>query len=44
MSERIENMRTAIETMHKCKAIHEQSYGTQRVMHVNQTVGLLCTI
>jgi hypothetical protein len=25
MSERIENLRTAIETMHKCKAVHEQS-------------------
>lgn len=25
MSERIENIRTAIETMHKCKAMHERS-------------------
>ena len=25
MSERIENLRTAIETMHQCKAVHEQS-------------------
>jgi hypothetical protein len=25
MSERIENLRTAIETMHKCKATHERS-------------------
>jgi hypothetical protein len=25
MSERIENLRTAIETMHKCKATHVQS-------------------
>jgi hypothetical protein len=25
MSERIENIRTAIETMHKCKAAHERS-------------------
>jgi len=25
MSERIENLRTAIETMHKCKAVHERS-------------------
>ena len=25
MSERIENLRTAIETMHKCKAAHERS-------------------
>ena len=25
MSERIENLRTAIETMHGCKAIHERS-------------------
>jgi hypothetical protein len=25
MSERIENLRTAIETMHKCKAVHEGS-------------------
>ena len=25
MSERIENLRTAIETKHKCKAVHEQS-------------------
>jgi hypothetical protein len=25
MSERIENLHTAIETMHKCKAMHEQS-------------------
>jgi len=25
MSERIENLRTAIETMHQCKAVHERS-------------------
>ena len=25
MNERIENLRTAIETMHKCKAAHERS-------------------
>jgi hypothetical protein len=25
MSERIENLRTAIETLHKCKAMHGQS-------------------
>jgi hypothetical protein len=25
MSDRIENLRTAIETMHKCKATHEES-------------------
>ena len=25
MSERIENLRTAIETMHQCKAVHERA-------------------
>lgn len=25
MSERIENLRTGIETMHKCRAVHERS-------------------
>ncbi len=25
MSDRIENLRTAIETMHQCKAVHERS-------------------
>ena len=25
MSERVENLRTATETMHQCKAVHEQS-------------------
>jgi hypothetical protein len=25
MSDRIENLRTAIETMHQCKAVHEKS-------------------